>query len=216
MTDRGGPPQPGEDVADTIDQPAGAGPPTDASFTALYREQLDFVWRLLRRFGVRERDMEDLAHDVFVAVHGSWGRYDPARPLRPWLYGVAFRVTSDYRRRARFSREVPSEHSDQQPSAAPDAFAAVETAERRALVAAALEELPLDQLAVFVAHELEGETVPTIAAALSIPDNTCYSRLRLARGRFEAAVRRLAADRSTLPPPVPPPVPRPHAEPKPS
>lgn len=193
-------PIPVEDVPETNDPTLEDAAADDAEFTALYTEQFAYVWRLLQRFGVRPRDMEDLAHDVFVAVHRSWARYDPARPIKPWLYGVAFRVTSDYRRKAGFSREIPSEHSDLEQSPAPDAFEHVAARERRELVAAALDELPFDQRAVFVAHELEGQGVPTIAAAMSIPDNTCYSRLRLARRKFEAAVRRLAP---TVPPPIP-------------
>jgi hypothetical protein len=47
--------------------------------------------------------------------------------------------------------------------------------------------------AVFVAHELEGQAAPEIAAALGIPLNTVYSRLRVARDTFSKVVRRLAA-----------------------
>ncbi len=164
----------------------------EALFVRIYEEHFDYVWRLLRRFGARERDREDLAHDVFVAVHRSLDRFDRERPVRPWLVGVAFRVVSDYRRKASFERELPV---DDHPTAStePDALARLEEAERRALVAAGLERIPTDQRAVFVLHEMEGQSVPEIARALCISDNTCYSRLRLARNRFTRAVRALAA-----------------------
>jgi RNA polymerase sigma-70 factor (ECF subfamily) len=69
----------------------------------------------------------------------------------------------------------------------------LEASERRALVAAGLERIPLDQRAVFVMHEMEGVAVPEIARTLGISDNTCYSRLRLARDRFTKAVRAIVA-----------------------
>jgi RNA polymerase sigma-70 factor, ECF subfamily len=161
-------------------------------FLEIYEQQFDYVWRLLRRFGARVRDQEDLAHDVFVAVHRSLARYDRDRPIRPWLFGVAFRVVSDYRKKASFEREIPvDEHlTASTPAVALDRL---EAAERQALVAEGLARIPLDQRAVFVMHELEGESVPDIARALGINHNTCYSRLRLARDRFTKVVRALTA-----------------------
>ncbi len=49
--------------------------------------------------------------------------------------------------------------------------------------------------AVFVMHELDGISMPDIVQALEIPLNTGYSRLRLARGEFTAAVQRLRPKR---------------------
>lgn len=165
---------------------------SEGLFQQIYEQEFGYVWRLIRRFGGRERDREDLAHDVFVAVHRSLERYDRARPLRPWLFGFVFRVVSDYRRKAGFQREVPvDEHHT--ASTPPEALDRLEAAERRALVAAGLERIPLDQRVVFVMHEMEGESVPEIARTLGISDNTCYSRLRLGRERFTRAVRAIAA-----------------------
>ena len=40
-------------------------------------------------------------------------------------------------------------------------------------------------------HDIDGHVMPDIAAALGVPLNTAYSRLRLARADFAAAVKRL-------------------------
>jgi DNA-directed RNA polymerase specialized sigma24 family protein len=42
-----------------------------------------------------------------------------------------------------------------------------------------------------VLHDIDEQTVPEIAHALEIPEGTAYSRLRVAREKFTAAVRRL-------------------------
>jgi RNA polymerase sigma-70 factor (ECF subfamily) len=60
--------------------------------------------------------------------------------------------------------------------------------EARRQVARALEKLPLEQRAVFVLHDIDGVSAPEIARALEVPLNTVYSRLRLAREKFLAAV----------------------------
>ena len=161
-------------------------------FRALYEEHFDYVWFTLRRHGVRARDLEDLTHDVFVACARAWHRYDPARPLRPWLHGIAFRVASDHRRRGRIANEVPVGEV-LATVGGPTAVDAVEASERRSLILDCLKVLSDDQRHVFVRHELEDEPVVDIARALGIAENTAYSRLRLARRKFTEAVRRRAS-----------------------
>lgn len=172
--------------------PDPASPPPRPDLRDVYTAEFAWVYRTLRRLGGRERDLEDLAHDVFIVVHRRLGDYDPQRPLRPWLMGIAFRVVSDYRRRASFGAEELSEAAADTASA-PRQEEAVAARERRELVLAALDALDLDQRAVFVAHELDGTAIPELADALGVSVNTLYSRLRLARPRFAAAVARLTA-----------------------
>jgi RNA polymerase sigma-70 factor (ECF subfamily) len=170
--------------------PSAAKRADSAFFRATYEAELDYVWRSLRRLGARERDLEDLTHDVFVAMWRALDRYDRARPIRPWLFGIAFRVVSDYRRRAAFRRETPSDRDDM-PATGPDALARAQAAQDRALVIEALGALPIEQRAVFVLSAIDGQAMPEIAAALGLSENTCYSRLRLGKKRFADAVRRL-------------------------
>jgi RNA polymerase sigma-70 factor (ECF subfamily) len=143
----------------------------------------------LRRLGVREADAEDLGHEVFLAIHRYWANYDPTRPLRPWVFGIAFRVASDYRRLAYVKRESPAEPSDE-IDLAPSPEARIDQERERARVIAALDAVDLDRRAVFVMHEIDGYTIPEVADALGIPTNTAYSRLRLARAEFKKAFAR--------------------------
>ncbi len=163
-------------------------------FTALYEAELTHVWHTLRRFGVHERDLEDLCHDVFVAFYRGRDRFDPARPIRPWLSGIAFRVASDYRRRAQHRRELPGE-TPAQAAPGPSADERLEMRQEQDLVLAALQALDEGRRAVLVMHDLDEQGMPEIAEALQLPLNTAYSRLRLARVDFAAAVKRLRAVR---------------------
>ncbi len=145
----------------------------------------------LRRLGVHERDLEDLAHDLFIVVARKLEEFDESRALRPWLFGIAFRVALDYRRSARFRREQLDDVAADPIDARPAADEQLEMAEKQRLVLAALDTLRIEQRAVFVMHDLDGTPVPEIATVLGIPLNTAYSRLRLARDQFASAVREL-------------------------
>lgn len=164
----------------------------DVRLEDIYRAELDWVYRTLRRLGGRPADLEDLTHDVFVAAHRSFERYDPSRPVRPWLFGIAFRVVSDYRSRARFWREQPTEDIEV-PSTAGTPESELDRGEARELLLTALATLPLEQRAVFVASEIDETPMPELAEHLGISVNTLYSRLRLARARMAKAIRAMDA-----------------------
>jgi RNA polymerase sigma-70 factor (ECF subfamily) len=133
---------------------------------------------------------------VLIAVGLRWSEYDRSRPLRPWLFAFALRVASSWRRSARATREsLGASDPDGRSDEAMSAHEAIESRQRRQLVIDALQSLDESKRAVFVMVELEGLTVPEVAAALSVNLNTVYSRLRLARAEFTEAVRRLSLQR---------------------
>ncbi len=166
-------------------------PGPDRAFTpaSLYEEQGEYVWNSLRRIGIADADLEDVTHEVFIAVLRSLSSYDPARPLRPWLFGITARVASHHRRRLFRRHEEPAET----PEAVSEETGPHETIERheaRTLLLAALGRLSPGRRAVVILHELDDVPVPEIARGLGIPLNTAYSRLRLGRADLVDAVRR--------------------------
>ncbi|MBI5481038.1 MAG: sigma-70 family RNA polymerase sigma factor [Deltaproteobacteria bacterium] len=80
--------------------------------------------------------------------------FDPGRPVRPWLFGFAYRVASDHRRRAQVRREV-LDGSPDRIDGAPSAEDRVTTTEARQIVLAGLEALSLEARAVRVLRLLE-------------------------------------------------------------
>lgn len=158
-------------------------------FSEAFRAERRGVASLLRRLGVRAGDVDDVTQELFLAAHQRWDRYDPERPMRPWLRGFAVRLASDYRRRAHVRWERPSdvtEPADDLPAV--DALLVAQ--QRRDLARSALASLDDDRRAVLTQVDLEDHTVPEASRALGIPLNTAYSRLREARRDFAAAFRR--------------------------
>jgi RNA polymerase sigma-70 factor (ECF subfamily) len=161
-------------------------------FRAVFDAQSGYVWCTLRRLGVRDADLEDVCHEVFVSVHDHLASYDASRPLKAWLFGFAFRKAANYRRRGRNFREVLgvlAEPSDPSPLADEQ----LEREEQHTLVVRALGAMTFERRSVIVMHEIEGFPMPNIALELGIPVNTAYSRLRLARLDFAKAIQRLTA-----------------------
>lgn len=160
------------------------------SFREIFEAELSFVYNSLRRLGIRDAELPDATQEVFATVAGILDDFDPSRPLRPWLFGIAYRVGLRYLQVAHRRREVPSEIPDA-PDSAPDAEVAIERNEARDLARQALSTLEPSRRAVLILSHFEGLSVPDIASALQIPVNTAYSRLHRARQDFSEAARKL-------------------------
>jgi RNA polymerase sigma-70 factor (ECF subfamily) len=164
-------------------------------FTALFRAEYGYVWGTLRRLGVSERDVEDVAHELFLHVYGKFDDYDPARPPRPWLFAFTYRAAKDYRKLARHRVEVMDERDA--PNSTPTAEQALEQMDDARLVAEALATLDFDRRTVLIAFEMGDLPMKTIAETMGIPLFTAYSRLRLAREDFRIAIERLTKKRGS-------------------
>ncbi len=160
------------------------------SFRKIFESELGFVYNTLRRLGIRDAELPDATQEVFATVAGVLEDYDPSRPLRPWLFGIAYRVGMRYLDVAHRRREVPSEIPEP-PDSSPGADTAVERKEARDLARLALNKVEPSRRAVLVLAMIEGMTVPEIATTLQIPLNTAYSRLHRAREEFSEAATRL-------------------------
>jgi RNA polymerase sigma-70 factor (ECF subfamily) len=161
-----------------------------ARFRHVFENEFDYVWLSLRRLGVADRDLEDVAQNVFLKVYRRLDDYDGSRPARPWLFAFAVRCASDWRRLARHRVEVMGERAE--PAASdPAADERMARDEDLALLLRALDHLDIHRRAVLILHELDEVPVKEIAASLHIPLFTVYSRLRVARAELTAALKRI-------------------------
>ncbi|MDB4956650.1 MAG: polymerase sigma factor RpoE [Myxococcales bacterium] len=155
------------------------------SFDEVYAAHFAFVWRVLRTFGVPESSLEDAAQDVFVVVHRRLPEFEGRAAITTWLFAIARRIAGPHRRRV----DRAAEQLAEELPGPTDTFAALSRAQAAATVMAILETMDEDKRIVFALVELEQLSVPDVSRMLEINLNTAYSRLRLARQAFEAAVR---------------------------
>src|SRR5688572_24262740 len=81
------------------------------SLRALYEEHFQFVWRSLRRLGVREADVPDAVQDVFLVVHRKLPEFEGRSKVTTWLFGIALRVARDRQKLAYTRRQVDDENA---------------------------------------------------------------------------------------------------------
>ncbi len=148
----------------------------------VYRDHADFVWRLLRHFGVADAHRDDVFHEVFLVVHRRLADHDGRASLKTWLFGITRNVVLHHRRSlARHFRRVAVAPP---PSAGPGPEEHVARIEAHALVERFLATLTEDQRLAFALAEIEGLRATEIAEQLGINLNTLYSRLLAARKQF--------------------------------
>jgi RNA polymerase sigma-70 factor (ECF subfamily) len=165
-----------------------------AEFQTIFESHFPYVCRSLRRLGVAEAEVEDLAQELFVTVYDRLASYDRARPIRPWLFAFAVRIAANHKRGARVRREiVDGENVAPVEQGTPEDH--LSDRRRQEIVLKALERVPVERRAALVLHDVDGFAAPEIAEALGIPINTVYSRVRVARQELQRAIERLAPRR---------------------
>ncbi len=162
----------------------------DRRITEVVEREQPRLRSFIRRRVPDPSDAEDVLQDVFSALVEANRLLMPIEHVTSWLFTVARNRITDLFRKKRpetFS-ELAGEAEDDEslsfedllpsPDAGPEALYA-----RNALLeelAHALAELPEEQRAVFVAHELEGRSFKEIAAATGVNVNTLLARKRYA------------------------------------
>jgi len=146
-------------------------------------------------------DAEDILQDVFYRLVEANRLLMPIEHVTGWLFRVARnRITDLFRKKEpeNFSEIEPVDEGNEllqfedllpSPDAGPEAIYA-----RRVLLdemERALDELPQEQRAVFVAHEFEGRSFKELSAATGESVNTLLSRKRYAVLHLRERLRRV-------------------------
>jgi RNA polymerase sigma-70 factor (ECF subfamily) len=161
--------------------------PTDAAIVALvaqgdtealgllYDRYAEGLLRLAGRL-VGTQDARDIVHSAFLRVVSLAPLYDEAYPnARPWLYGIVLRMIQEHRRSAhRWASMLMNLAS--QPKRTP-----MSISETRPDLDACVARLSLPKRTVLLLSEVEGFTAEEIAAMLSVPVGTVWTRLHHAR-----------------------------------
>jgi RNA polymerase sigma factor (sigma-70 family) len=125
---------------------------------------------------------EDLAQEVFVTAWKELRQLREPEKLRPWLCGIARRLTANTRRREGrepvcAADELADEHHTSAPGPAEEAI----TREEEAILWRSLEQIPENYREPLILFYREGQSVEHVAAALDLTGDA--ARQRLSRGR---------------------------------
>jgi RNA polymerase sigma-70 factor (ECF subfamily) len=167
--------------------------PTDdaSSLRAIYDRYHDPVWRTLACLGVPDHAIEDAVQEVFIVVHRRLEDSAQYGSLKAWIYAIARRVAwHTHRGAARAQRKLAAVEVARTDDITPEVHA--QCLQARAILLRILDAMPHEQRIVFVLAEIEGLSAPEIAQSVEVALNTVYSRLRLARARFEREAAQIA------------------------
>ncbi|BCB02704.1 sigma-70 family RNA polymerase sigma factor [Bacillus sp. KH172YL63] len=159
----------------------------DATVGDVYKN----VYFLLDHKGV----IDDLVQDIYIHVYRSLKKYNPDRPFKPWLIGVAVNQVKSYRRKdwmhGRLSRKAAENERWKETRA--DMMV-----EENDDLYRAVNALPYKLKQVIILRYLNDYTQEEIAAVLNIPLGTVKSRihaglkrLRTVSGEQQILLRRV-------------------------
>lgn len=121
-------------------------------------------------------DAEDIAQETFLRAWNNLQRFDPARPLRPWLLSIAANLSRNRRRSAgRYLAALTRAFREQPKETPPDELSVQNTESNELWRAVQQLELP-DQQIVYLRCFLDLPVSET-AEVLKIADGTVKSRL---------------------------------------
>jgi RNA polymerase sigma factor (sigma-70 family) len=141
------------------------------------------IRRVIARLGIAPADVDDLVQLTFLDALRSADQYDGRVNAKPWLAGIAVMMVRRHRRSlgklvqrlAEWARQPAPNEQEASPS---DAYEMNEMARK---AEQALAKLSAKKREVFILVVMEGLPGEQVAAALSIPVATVWTRLHHAR-----------------------------------
>lgn len=174
-----------EDRRDDGELLAAAAAGDHDAFTKLMRSHEDRVFAVCLRI-LTDREMAlDATQDTFIAAFRKAHQFEGNSAVATWLYRIAVNNCYDILRRAR--RRPSDSLPDHFDLADPSATETVEASAHRQEIEDALASIPPEFRAAVVLSDVEGMSLPEVAAALGVPVGTVKSRVF--RGRRLLAKR---------------------------
>ncbi len=170
----------------------------DRALSATLSRERGRLRSFIRRRVADASDAEDVLQDVLYEVTLAYRLPEPIEQIGAWMTRVALNRIADL-----FRKKKPDLLADLLPGAGdeeylldellPSADSGPEAAYARSVlldeILAALEELPAEQRAVFIAHEIDGRSFKELAAETGLSANTLLARKRYAVQRLRARLQ---------------------------
>lgn len=174
-------------------EPRSALPVTELNveITATIRRETARLAAFIKRRVLDVSEAEDILQDVFHEFVQAYRLPDSIEQASSWLFRVARNRIIDFYRKARarpisepIANSDDNESADHLDFALPASDVGPEAALARSLLLdalqKALDELPVEQREVFIAHEIDGLSFKEIANETGVAINTLLGRKRYA------------------------------------
>jgi RNA polymerase sigma-70 factor (ECF subfamily) len=152
----------------------------------------------LRRYLGEDGLAEDVFQNTFLRLYEKIDKYEPGRPVRPWIYAIATHQAIDALRRAGRQPTISLDQNNHleavvdDPGAlasllaakGPDPLEQMDLRERQQLVRRSIDKLPDHLKLVVLLSYYQGLKYKEIAEVLEVPVGTVKSRLHFALRRL--------------------------------
>ncbi len=158
----------------------------------IYRENFDLVFYIVKQFGLRDEETEEIVQEAFVRVFENRHRLEPDK-IRAFLVTTARNLTIDGLRKKKRQKVVYIEDQESSVNTNEDIW---KNDPRRILEAQAVSEF-LAEIKdkpgsdVLIMYYQEGLTTKEIADRLNEGVNTVTSRLSRARNKFREHLQKI-------------------------
>jgi len=173
-----------------------AAPPSEpdvgsdmTSFETLYERHFEFTWRVLRHLGLAGASVHDACQELWLVVHRRLPALELHAQVRSWLFGIAVNVARN-QRRSSARRPTDPELSASLVAPGLDPEAAHAARETWSAVQAFLDRLDETDRWIFICNVVERLSADETAAALGIPVDTVYQRVRTLRRAIRKGLER--------------------------
>jgi RNA polymerase sigma-70 factor (ECF subfamily) len=145
------------------------------AFSELFLRYRELIYAFFRRRVKDAARAEELAQETFVAILRGGGRYEPRATFRTYLFGIAYKILANHRRKLDQNSDGAGLGFDFPSHSAPG------KAEDGLWVREAIAKLDGNNREVLLLREYEELSYEEIASVLRVPVNTVRSRLFRAR-----------------------------------
>lgn len=157
----------------------------------MYRDR---ILNTCYRFVPNLADAEDIAQEVFLAVHQTIGRFRGEAKLSTWLYRIAVTKCLDWIRKSKRKKRFGiinwisssgTEPLPDPPAPQPDPQAYTETREQLHVLLSALDSLARSQRIAFTLSKCDGLSGTEIAGIMGVSLSAVESLIHRARKNLE-------------------------------
>jgi len=168
----------------------------EAAFREIVSRYKNSLYAFLKQFLNRQDLVEDVFQETFLQLFTSRESFDPARPLRPWLFTIAANKAKDALRKSQRTTAIPigtiSESKEMSfddvlntlTSDTTRPYEQLEKGETASRVAKIIANMPENLREILILAYFNKFSYKQMAQILSIPIGTVKSRLHTAVARF--------------------------------
>lgn len=153
------------------------------SLRSLLEDEIPHLRRYARALTRAREDADDLVQACLERALQNADKWDPSRPLRPWLFRIQHNIYVSSVRR----QESESNYASKHPAPQSDNGNQYDNV-RLGELQCAIERLPPEQRSILLLVALEGLSYQEVAELLSIPVGTVRSRLSRSREALREAM----------------------------